>query len=70
MSNKAHPHQAVILVRAEIMERLPSGDVSGRPVETTSKVFTVLGNTFEECKENLRKFLPLLEEAYDASKKT
>ena len=51
------PHQAVILISAEIMERLPNGMVTGVPKESLNKIFTVLGKTKQECSDNLAKFL-------------
>jgi len=58
--NKNSPHQAVISINYEIMERLETGQVTGLPVKRGSKVFTVIGKNFEECSNNLNKFMEKL----------
>jgi hypothetical protein len=57
MSNKDAPHQAVILVKIEMMERLPNGQVSGRPVYKNSKLLSVVGKSYDECMNNLQELL-------------
>lgn len=51
------PHQAIISLTIEIMERLPDGHVTGFPVERFGKIYTVTGKNLEECKEELDKFI-------------
>ena len=58
--NKEAPHQAVILVRAEIMERLPTGEISGLPCAKDSKILTCFGKDFQECQDRVEKFLEQL----------
>lgn len=59
MSEKV-PHQAVVLVKAEIMQRLPDGKVSGRPIKTISKLYTFTGMSPEECELKVNEFLERL----------
>lgn len=51
------PHQAAILIRSETMEVLHSGQVSGVPVSTSSRVYSFTGNTLEECQIKVDAFL-------------
>lgn len=51
------PHQAVITVNIEIMERLDSGQVSGLPVKRLTKLYTVTGDNYTKCMNNIDKFL-------------
>ena len=57
LNAKSIPHQAVILVKAEVMERLPNGKVSGVPKKIISRVYTVVGNSYNECVENTNVFI-------------
>ena len=58
--NKNAPHQAVILIKAEVMERLPTGEVSGLPCAKDSKIITAFGKDFNQCRERVEKFLEQL----------
>lgn len=60
------PHQAIILVSAEVMERLPNGMVTGVPKKHVNKLFTVLGKNLQECEQNLNLFM---EKIYGKSNK-
>tara|TARA_R110000803_G_scaffold5387_3_gene17738 strand:+ start:48 stop:383 length:336 start_codon:yes stop_codon:yes gene_type:complete len=51
------PHQAVIPISAEIMERLPTGHVSGKVLKRVSHVFTVFGNSLKDCTERTEGFI-------------
>jgi hypothetical protein len=55
--NPTAPHQAIISMRIEILERLPNGQVIGPPIDIIGKVYTVIGKNLTECKEELQKFL-------------
>ena len=62
MSEKPKPPcQAVILVRYEICERLPNGQVTGVPIERESKLFTFIGKDQEEVKAQVVKFMERIE---------
>jgi hypothetical protein len=54
---KIIPHQAVILVKAEIMERLPNGKVSGIPKKIISKIYTVMSDSYIDCVKNTNEFI-------------
>lgn len=62
------PHQGIINVRldVEVYERLPNGQVSGKVKERykRSKLFTVLGDSEQDCSENVDELIDkiLLEE--------
>jgi len=60
------PHQTTISVRVyhETCERLPSGQSNGKPVENgkESFVFTVTGNSLEECNTKRDDLLKKLKE--------
>ena len=62
--NPNGPHQATILIKAEIMERLQDGRMSGIPVSKDSKLFTVFGDTFEDCQENVQKKVQEITEVF------
>lgn len=51
------PHQAIINLRGEVSERLPSGQVSARCLHSASHLFTLFGNSFEECKARFEAFV-------------
>lgn len=51
------PHQAVILFKANVMERLPDGKVTGISVQRYNKLFTIKGNSEEEVKELTENFI-------------
>lgn len=53
--NEQAPHQAIILVKVELMEVLPTGQVTGVPVQRKSHILSVSGNTLQECTDNLHK---------------
>lgn len=57
MSKDNIPHQAEILFYAEIMQRLPDGRTSGRNLETVSHVFTLFGDSLDDCTNQVRAFL-------------
>lgn len=61
MHNPHGPHQAVVLVtiKAEIMERLEDGKVSGIPVEkqNDSLLFTIKGTDHEDCSEKTKQLM-------------
>ena len=54
------PHQAIISVTVDIMERLDNGMVTGIPVKRFGKLYTVIGDTYEECEEKLNTFMEKL----------
>ena len=66
--NPLAPHQAVIAVTTEIMERYEDGQVSNLPVEKFAKIFTVTGKDQQECKENLTKFMENFNKNQDKNK--
>ena len=51
------PHQAVLMVRGEIMENLPNGQVNPMSLEEVSAVFTVKGDSLEHCSLRTKAFL-------------
>lgn len=51
------PHQAVIPLSAEIMERLPTGHVSGKVLKRVSHLFTIFANSLEECNSKTVAFI-------------
>lgn len=55
------PHQAIINVsiQADICEKLPNGQVSWpkRKIRPKSHLFTVTGNSYEECEEKVNSLL-------------
>ena len=55
-----YPHQAIISLTIEMLERLPDGKVCGPPVERFGKVYTVIGKNYEECKNELNRFMEKL----------
>ena len=57
---KEAPHQAVILIRTEIMERLPNGYVTGLTAAKDSTIVNIFGKDFEECKEKTERFIRLI----------
>ena len=59
--NPKAPHQAVILVTTEIMERLHDGRVAPLPIEKMSAVYTIIGKNLEECREKTETFLERLQ---------
>ena len=63
MNSKA-PHQSIIVIKTEIMERLKDGRVTGIPVEQESRVYTFVGNNREECRKETYKFLEKIREYY------
>jgi hypothetical protein len=54
--DKSAPHQAIILIKAEIMEQLETGQVTGLPVKKRSGIVTLIGDTQEECQEKVDAF--------------
>ena len=63
------PHQAIVNVqiRGEVCERLPTGQV-GKPkskVRRVSRLYTVVGNSLEECEQKAEKLLRSIEGALD-----
>ena len=54
---KDAPHQTIITVSYETYERLPNGQCTGIAVDRNSHLYTKRGNNFEECNEELIKFL-------------
>lgn len=55
--NENAPHQAIITVTCNIHEKEISGKVVHFPVESSSKMFTFVGNNFEEAKKQAQDFL-------------
>jgi len=61
--NKNAPHQAVILVRCEIYERLQNGQCSGRPVEKLSDLFTFIGQDVDDVRCQVEQFMEKIKNA-------
>jgi len=55
------PYRAVINIKCEIMERLPSGHVTGIPKKRISKVHVIDGDSLEDCAKQTKAFLSKLE---------
>ncbi len=66
---KNAPHQAVILLTCEIMEKLRDGRVSGFPVKIFSKVFPINGKDYEDCVSEVNTFINKIVEVYDEQTK-
>ena len=49
------PHKAVVLVRAELMEAIPSGKLLPLP-EQVSKTYIINGESHEECSRKVELF--------------
>ena len=61
MTNLHAPHTAIVILKIEIMETLKTGQLSNNPVSTTSKLFSILGDNYEDCTDKLNKFLERLQ---------
>ncbi len=59
--NSKASHQAVITLSIEIMERLKDGRISGLPVKTDNKLYTIIGKTLEECEIRTKQFIQRLD---------
>jgi hypothetical protein len=62
---KVAPHQAVIIIKTEIMEKLHTGEVSGIPIkdkDIPNQYITIYGDTYEECKKNVLAFIGKINE--------
>lgn len=60
-TNNDIPHQASVLLRAEICTRLPDGRLSARCVDKVSCRFEILGNSFQDCKEKFELWVKAIE---------
>jgi hypothetical protein len=60
--NKLSPHQTVITINCQTMEKLPSGQVNGIPVNKVIKIYSVQGKDYETCLKNLEKWLKNLKQ--------
>jgi hypothetical protein len=58
------PHQSVVYIKAEIMDRLPDGRVSGQAVEKLSQLFTFKANSQEEVTQLTKEFLEKVTELW------
>ena len=47
------PHKAVVTVKAEIMEVLPTGHVTGVPKNTIKKIVVIDGTSLEDCEQKV-----------------
>ena len=68
-TNPKAPHQAIISVKVEIMERLPDGKVSGRLVSQSNELFTTTGRNLEECNKNVEKTINNIKESLKQCRK-
>lgn len=57
MNNPIAPHQAIITLHIDIMERLEDGRVTGIPVKRINKLYTVVGKNLQECEEKVNNFI-------------
>lgn len=55
--NREAPHQSMIVVKAQIMEKTNSGRMSGVPCCTICKIYTVEGKDYETCVQNTEQFI-------------
>jgi hypothetical protein len=51
------PHKAVVFIKAEIMEVNNVGQVTNSPKAKEKRIITFDGDTFEEVREKLNKFM-------------
>lgn len=56
-TNNIIPHQAIINLRGEVMVRLPDGKASGRPLHLSSHLFTLKGDSLEDCRARFNAFV-------------
>jgi hypothetical protein len=61
-ANANAPHQAIISVSCQIMERLPTGQVTGIPIANIKKLYTIIGKNRMDCEEKVKKYLEKLNE--------
>ena len=66
--NENAPHQTIILIQAEVMERLHDGRVSGIPVDRSSKVYTITGKNYEDCKKQTEEVIQKINEVFNDRK--
>lgn len=59
--SKNVPHSAVVFIKAEIMEQLPSGEVSGLPKKIEKKHIFINGDSLEEVHAKVKDFMKGLE---------
>lgn len=55
--DKLIPHQSVIVITADIMERLSNGKVTGLPIKKISGMYTIKGNSRNEVIDKSEQFL-------------
>ena len=55
--NANAPHQTIILLKMEMMEQMPTGEMTGKPIESDSRLFTVTGKNLEECQNKTNQLL-------------
>lgn len=58
------PHQSILIFKANIMERLPDGRVTGNSIEKHQKIFTIKGNSKEEVVTNTKNFMKEVDELW------
>lgn len=59
--NQNAPHQSVIVVKAQIMEKTQTGRVDGVPVRTITKLYTVDGKNYQDCVQQTEEFIKRVE---------
>ena len=64
------PHQAIILIRIEIMEQLKTGLVDGKPVMVDSTLTTIIGKNFKDCELKTKQFIKSIKETANLINRT
>ena len=57
MTDKKAPHKAIINIKCEIYETLPSGQSTGRPTKLKSALIILEGKDFPEVLEQATQFM-------------
>lgn len=68
-SNSEAPHQSILVVETKVMERLPTGQVTGISKRTTNDIYTFIGKNAADCISQTNSFLQQIRELYDAEQK-
>ena len=63
--SKNAPHQSIIVVTSEVMERLKDGRMSGIPVDKSNDLFTIYGKNFEDCQEKTNQAIQKIKDTFN-----
>ena len=51
------PHQSVLVLQGEVMERLPDGRVFPKAIKKYEEIFSFKANSLEECETITEEFI-------------